>query len=360
MRTLEKIKIAGFKSIKKTEIELDSINVIIGANGSGKSNFISAFKLLERVVSENLQGHVGQQGGASRFLFHGKKVTQKIGMMFDFGQNAYGFNLVPAVEDTLIFGEEWDSYVQYPQGQVLGRGHKESVLRKEATAARTKIPGFVLSYVSSMTLYHFHDTSESASVKGQCPVDDNRFLRPDASNLAAFLFWMKDKFPQNYGRIIESVRLVAPFFRDFVLEPMKNAPSNIKLEWAHKDSEAYFDAYSLSDGTLRFICLMVLLLQPRGHSPSVILLDEPELGLHPFALQVLAETLRKTAQHTQIIMATQSVTLLNQFSAQDVIVAEHDGRESSFHRLEEDKLKDWIGKYSLGELWEMNVFGGKP
>jgi predicted ATPase len=103
MRTLCKVNIQGFKSIADAEIELSDLNILIGANGSGKSNFISAFRLLERILSKRLQLYVGEQGGADRFLFHGTKLTPALELRFEFHQNAYGFRLKPAIGDTLIF-----------------------------------------------------------------------------------------------------------------------------------------------------------------------------------------------------------------------------------------------------------------
>ncbi len=189
-------------------------------------------------------------------------------------------------------------------------------------------------------------------------VDDNRFFRPDAANLPAYLYWLQEKHPLQFRHIEEHIRLIAPFFEQFVLAPSKLNENKIKLEWRQKGSDAYFDAYSLSDGTLRFICLATLLLQP--HPPALILLDEPELGLHPFAIRILAEMLEAAAQRVQVLLATQSVTLLNNFAPQDVIVAENDGRRTTFNRLDAEKLKDWLDDFSLGELWEKNVLGGRP
>jgi predicted ATPase len=189
-------------------------------------------------------------------------------------------------------------------------------------------------------------------------VDDNRFFRPDAANLPAYLYWLQEKHPVQFRYIEEHTRLVAPFFDRFVLAPLKRNEGKIKLEWRHKGSDAYFDGYSLSDGTLRFICLATLLLQP--DPPALILLDEPELGLHPFAIRILAEMLEAASQKVQVILATQSVTLLDNFAPKDIIVAENDGRGSIFKRLDEAELEGWLEDYSIGELWEKNVLGGLP
>ena len=142
-------------------------------------------------------------------------------------------------------------------------------------------------------LYHFHDTSDSARVKQTGDINDNFFLRGDAGNLAAFLFNLKNAFSSHYEIIRGSIRQVVPFFDDFILRPQTDNPNKIRLEWREQGSDYPFLAHQLSDGTLRFICLAALLLQPQP--PSTIVIDEPELGLHPFAIAVLASMMRSAA-----------------------------------------------------------------
>jgi predicted ATPase len=359
MRTLKQLQIEGFKSIAKQELQLTDLNVLVGANGSGKSNLIGVFRLLDRVISKNLQSYVGEQGGADRFLHHGQKVSPYLEIDFRFKQNLYGFRLKPALGDSLIFETERVEYHGFwDWSEPIAIGHRESFLEEAAKNYGNKIPRYVFPAVKNWVVYHFHDTSDSAPPKKIADLDDNRFFRPDGGNLAPFLYSMRLNNETEYRHVVEHVRLVAPFFSDFVIEPSRNNPNKIKLEWRHKDSDAYFDAYSFSDGTLRFICLATLLLQPQV--PSLILIDEPELGLHPLALKILAEMLESASKRTQIILATQSVTLLNNFSPETVIVAENDGSKSTFRRLEAYALKEWLAEYTVGDLWEKNVIGGRP
>lgn len=356
MKTLRKIKIEGFKSIENAEIRLDDLNVVIGANGSGKSNFIGAFGLLERVLSKNLQLYVASE--PDRLLYHGRKKTPALSLDFAFEQNSYGFKL-KAVQDALIFEYERVEYSGiWSYGEPIAIGHKESVLQEAARSYHNKIPQFVFPKVKNLSVYHFHDTSDSSPAKQTCDVADNKFLRSDAENLPAYLYWLQQIHPVNFRHIEEHIRIVAPFFEQFALAPSRLNENKIKLEWKQKDSDAYFDAYSLSDGTLRFICLATLLLQP--NPPALILLDEPELGLHPFAIRILAEMLQSVAQKVQVILATQSVTLLDNFEANDIIVTENNGGKTTFQRLDSEKLSIWLQDFSLGELWEKNVLGGRP
>jgi predicted ATPase len=356
MNTLRKIKIEGFKSIEHAELTLGDLNVVIGANGSGKSNLIGVFRLLERVLSHNLQLYVASE--PDRFLFHGRKTTPTLSLDFAFEKNSYGFKL-KAAQDTLIFENERVEYSGYwSYGEPIAVGHKESKLEEAAASYKNKIPEFVLPKVRDLVVYHFHDTSDTSLAKQTVDVDDNRFFRSNAANLPAYLYLLQQKHPVQFRHIEEHIRLVAPFFESFVLAPSKLNEKKIKLEWRQQGSDGYFDAYSLSDGTLRFICLATLLLQP--DPPALILLDEPELGLHPFAIRILAEMLEAASKPVQVMLATQSVTLLNNFAVENVIVAENDGRKTKFHRLDEEKLKNWLDDYSLGELWEKNVLGGRP
>lgn len=363
---LNRLTVKGFKSIEDSVLDLKRLNVIIGPNGSGKSNLIGVFRFLNSVLAGQLQLYVGERGGPDRLLYHGDKATAKMSFRFDFGSNAYSFILKPAAGDVLIFEEERIYYDGFHRGdhqpigwgKIIGMGHKESALEQEAKAKRGKVSHYVLEAVQNWVVYHFHDTSDSAPAKKTQDIDDNRAFRPDAANLAAFLYWMKLNHPTEYRHVVEHVQLVAPFFEDFLLEPSRNNPNKIKLEWKQKGSDAYFDGFSLSDGTLRFICLATLLLQPS--LPSLILLDEPELGLHPFAITLLAEMIEAAAKRRQVVLATQSVTLLNQFSPEDIIIAEHDGMRTHFRRLAEQDLSNWLDDYSVGDLWEKNVIGGRP
>jgi len=187
---------------------------------------------------------------------------------------------------------------------------------------------------------------------------DYRFLRSDASNLAAFLHHIRINHRDYYDNIISTIQLVAPFFDDFILQPIPLSPDEILLEWKQKGYEQSFKANIFSDGTLRFICLAVLLLQPEP--PAPIFLDEPELGLHPYALSLLADLIRVASQTTQLIVSTQSVSLVNHFAPEDIIVVDREGTRSIFRRLSREEMQEWLDDYSLGELWEKNILGGRP
>ncbi len=363
MSALERIEIKGFKSIREMDLQLGPLNVLIGANGSGKTNFISAFELLNSIVESDLQLFVGQSVGVDGLLYFGQKVTDKMSIHLDFGVNGYKAELVPSAQDTLIFADERCWYHgkghNTPFDVWLGRGgHKETQLHEKAKEQSGRVARHVLRRLKSYQIYHFHDTSTSARVKQPGHIDDNAELRPDASNLAAFLYLLQETQREYYDRIVKTIRLAAPFFDDFRLRPAPRNPDTIKLEWREKGSDAYFNAHSLSDGTLRFICLTTLLLQPT--LPSTILIDEPELGLHPYAITLLASMLQSAANKAQVIASTQSVSLVNQFGPEDIVVVDREGGESKFKHLEMQEIESWLEDYGLGDLWEKNILGGRP
>ncbi|MGH4017808.1 MAG: AAA family ATPase [Pseudonocardiaceae bacterium] len=275
--------------------------------------------------------------------------------------NAYEAELLRGTGDQFVFGAETVSFhgggYERPFEQVIGRGHDESVLLDvvgKSHRARA-LAGFVLEQVSGCRVYHFHDTSEKAPVKQYANGADNVTLQPDAGNLAPFLARMARRSPDAYRRILASVRQVAPFFDDLALEE-EEYHDQIRLRWRQDDT--VFPADALSDGTLRFLCLSTLLLQP--DPPALIVLDEPELGLHPAALRQLADLLHAASKRTQVVIATQSVTLVDQFSLDDLIVVERQDGTSALQRPDRAALEDWLTEYSLGDLWQKSVLGGQP
>jgi predicted ATPase len=362
MSRLENISVQGYKSIRDMSLDLTSLNVLIGANGAGKSNFISLFSLLRAVVTEQLQFSVASHGGAETLFYFGTKNTEKINIELKFGQNGYKCVLSPAVPDTVIFADErcyfYSTRSGQPYNEFLGSGQKESKLKQNAKDA--PVVRYVYNAVKDWRVYHFHDTSYSAPVRKTGKIDDNDKLRTDAANLAAFLYRLQAQHEMQYKMIVNTVRMVAPFFDDFILRPNPLNESTIQLEWKERNSDAYMNAASLSDGTLRFICLATLLQQPATFQPSAILIDEPELGLHPFAINVLAGLLKSASAKRQVIVSTQSVPLVNQFDTENLIVVDREEGQSVFKRLKPETIDNWMTDYGLGELWEKNVLGGRP
>lgn len=363
MRKLEKLTIQGFKSIRDQTLELASLNLLIGANGVGKSNFIGVFKLLHEIVTQNLAAYTTIKGGPDALLHFGRKHTDTLHIDLEFSESGYAHgyfvDVVPTEDNRLVILKEIASYGEGGQRiklnqTVVSTLSDESKLRTHYHQSAQQ----VLCDLESYRIHHFHDTSASAPMKQLCELDDNRYLRANAENLAAYLYWIQQTHPDNFATIEGTVRQIAPFFDRFDLAPSRLNPSRIQLEWKERGRDAFFKASALSDGSLRFICLATLLLQPEP--PRLILLDEPELGLHPAAITVLAAMMSAAASRIQIIAATQSVTLINQFTPEQVWAVEREDGQSVFKQLASEDMSAWSDEYSLGELWEKNIIGARP
>ena len=206
-------------------------------------------------------------------------------------------------------------------------------------------------------MYQFHNTSYTARMRNSWDVYDNRWLKEDAANLAPVLHRLREMDGRSYQRIVDTIRLILPFFSDFELEVEYGS---LLLNWRERNSDLVFSASQASDGMLRVMALVTLLLQPDYALPDVLILDEPELGLHPYAVNIIGGLIRAASESTQVIVATQSTALVDCFEPGDIVVVERDGRSSTFAHLEAESLSEWLEDYSLSELWEKNVIGGRP
>ena len=364
---LDYITIKGFKSIASIEkLALKPVNVVIGANGSGKSNFIEAFSFLHVIREGRLQDYVRSAGGADQLLHFGSKGSDRIEFHISFREevNQYRLLLKPTNDDSLFPAEErvyiWnkEKYLRpLNEGLTPRENGREAGISDDSVK---KIGEWVRLRLELWCLYHVHDTSNTSPMRKTAQLADNASLRPDGANLPAFLYRLQLTQPESYRLIRATIQRVAPFFDDFVLAPDLINANTIRLAWKHKKSDQYFGASALSDGTLRFIVLATLFLQPNELRPSVILVDEPELGLHPYAITLLASLVKQASVATQVILSTQSPLLLDHFQPEDVLVAERVNDATHLARLEPSRLKSWLEDYSLGQLWEKNEFGGRP
>ena len=368
MDRLDGITVLGFKSIRALEdFELRPLNVMIGANGAGKSNFLNLFRMLADLADRRLQLFIRGEGGPDALLFGGRRRTPSLGVAlnFDSGSYRYQFSLEPAA-NAMAFAAEHirPGFPEHVHPAPLGAlptlgggttwagGHSEARLAETGTSV-------VPSLMRRWRVFHFQDVSRMAQVRLLSKARDNLRLKSDAGNLAPFLTFLDKRYPESYRRIVEAVRLTAPFFWDFVHR--QDDGNYVELEWREvNDPETVRGPFQLSDGTLRFICLATLLLQPSHLQPNPILIDEPELGLHPYALTLLAEMLQQASESCQVIVSTQSADLISHFAPEDVVAVDRKGPESVFQRLESKRLSDWLKEYTLGELWNMNILGGRP
>lgn len=351
---MDYIEIEGYKSIRRAKVELGPINILIGANGAGKSNFIGFFEFLNNYSEQKLREYVNLNGGVDRFLFQGRKVTEtiKTNISFDKGKNEYFFELTAGESEFVVTNEgSWEPERELKITRIPNPDPNEDV---ETLGFRAIIEG-----LQNFKTYHFHDTGKNSPFNKDSHIqNDVYFLYQKGGNLAAFLHWIRENHPKVYTRIVRMVQSIAPFFSDFYLQANQNG--YIRLQWTDKYSETIYGVNDFSDGTIRFIALTTLFLQP--DLPATLIIDEPELGLHPNAIEKLAGMIRSAvAKDCQVIVSTQSTDLISSFGPEDIVTVDLADGESHFNRLKPTDLENWLNEYALGDLWKRNIIaGGQP
>ena len=357
------IEIRGYKSIKNQIVKLRPLNILIGGNGVGKSNFISVFSLVRNLYEGTLQNYLIKKGGSDHFLYSGSKITDEIFVSFTFQlesliQNSVEFTLQNGTNS--LFIKELNTGFKASDEKWFKKNYEKNIPESSFSQIKDGQAWYINKLLKDFEVYHFHDTSDTSPIKKGSAINDNRYLKKDGSNLASFLYYLHQKHINHFRRIEKAVQSIAPFFSRFVLEPNKLNPEYVLLEWLENNNyENIFNAHNLSDGTLRFICIATLLLQPEP--PKTIIIDEPELGLHPIAINKLCDLFKMVSENgIQVVISTQSVTLLDNFEVEDIIITERKDNSTVFRRLKADELEISPKEYSLGEIWEKNIIGGLP
>ena len=342
---IDSVFIEGYKSILSQEVKLHSMNILLGGNGVGKSNFLSVFDFFRKIVQSRKYEYAHAQE-ASRLLYMGRKVTDKIRLNFRYSDSW--------LNSMTIDLKDVDSMLRV-RGLFIEENEKAIVDLAEGEDYNIER---LRNLVDQYWIHHFQDTGNKSSYRTSNQVNDNRFLRADGSNLASFLYRIRTEKPNLFRKIEDIIHEVTPSFGCFDLRPDITDEDSIRLTWHPVGEDVPFDEFQLSDGTLRMISLVTLLLQPQ--LPELIIIDEPEIGLHPAAISILADLLKTAAEKKQVIISTQSIDLINHFTPEDIIVADFKNSQSYFKRLNTDELHQWIDDYTLGEMWEKNLFGVQP
>jgi predicted ATPase len=308
------------------------------------------------MMTGNLQIYIGRAGGANSLLYYGAKTTLFIDGRLSFtteaGINSYAFRLIHGAPDTFVFGSEnvtfkATGFSGAPFVEEFGAGHKESRLPHWTDpAAQGSPPAFARGMLSKIRYFQFHDTSNEARIRGMARVDNNRSLFHNAGNVAAVLLRLRHEFPRCYNDVVGRVRTGVPPFRDFVLEPEHD---QVLLEWTDVHRGHRFGPHQLSDGSIRLIALHTLLALPPPMIPAVIIIDEPELGLFPRAIETLVDAIRAASQRSQIILATQSNRLVRYLHAPSVICCAWRAGESTIERLSPADEFLFLDDYTLGD-----------
>ncbi len=386
---LTELRVAGFRSLKDVSLTLGPVTVLIGPNGSGKSNVLTVLKLIPLLRKQSLRSFVARAGGASRLLHYGPQVTtaMRIALHLSAGEASWSYrtdleyspgDALTIVNEAVFAGADRETSWSYRAGD-MPAVVDEASLAKMPILFGSNVPESVLGayllnpslddpkgLIDGMGFFHFHDTSTTSPLRQNASQADSKHLRSDGANLAAYLYRLK-RSASDDGRaawtLLEGVvRRVAPYIKG--LEPDLIAPdspdsSAVRLYWTD-ERDHRFDVHDLSDGTLRAIALFAALTQPPATRPTFLTIDEPELGLHPAALALFAALVRSASAHSQILLATQSPALLDEFTPEEIVVAERDRGETVLKRLDPEQLAGWLDAYSLSELYDKNVLGGRP
>jgi len=364
---LNSFSISGLKSIRElTVLKPENVNILIGANGAGKSNLIFFFEMLSWAVKspDRFKEKVAEWGGANALLFQGSKTTNdiegSISIQTEKGENEYHFRLTSTGGDRLLIAEEKVRFTNPSQGAgkakwvEIGEGSFESKLyEKRSENSTVRIVGDLLRQIF---VYQFHDTSPDAPIRKAWPRNDGTHLKSNGSNLGSFILNLRETSSAHYVRMVKYIREIIPAFDDFEF----TETGAVVLNWREKDTDYLFSSFQASDGTLRFIALVALLSQPIDKLPPVFFIDEPELGLHPQAIIFISGLIKKASTHSQIFVSTQSPKLVSQFEPKEVIVVEKQNGASNYRTLDLNVLEAWMDEFSLGEMWDHNLIGGRP
>jgi predicted ATPase len=359
---IELVKIKNYRSIRSAVVPLKKINLLIGSNGVGKSNFITFFELIEAMFNQQLAAYTLDKGGIDNLLYRGRRVSASFSGLLDFdNKNAFLFEIKPMQSSRGYISRTGDYFNNISDKEKNydkwnWKSWDSNVEESELAQSKLYRAKYLKNYLKSFTVYHFHDTSTHSPMRGDCEINDNAYLRHNGNNLAAFLYGIQISSPKTFKLIENTVKSVAPYFKRFNLRD-DDPFGHIRLEWEEVDTDMYLNGYSLSDGTLRFIALSTLLLQPR--LPEIIIIDEPEIGLHPAAINKLAALIKHASEKSQIIISTQSTSLVNYFEPEDIVAVDRQEGQTVFNRLNSEQLKGWLDDYSLSDLWEKNIIGGQ-
>ena len=372
--SIDYVRIQGFRSLADVELAgIPRAAVLIGANGSGKSNFIRFFEMLSWMLGpRRLAEYVERQGGADDQLHGGNRRTPRlvaeVSLQTETGRNDYRFMLSYAHPDRFLFSEERfrfnsSALPTEARWEYLGSGHQEAEIVRAAQSGEsyrvtTTTARVIVNLLRGCAVYQFHDTSDTSDFKKRWDVEDNDYLRSYGSNLGAVLHRLEREDIKRFELICQHIGRVLPVFDRFQIE---ESYGKVLLRWKAKGTDKTFGAHLTSDGSLRFFALVTLLNLPPEMLPGVILLDEPELGLHPAAITLVGGMIKAIAEERQVIVATQSPLLVDAFGLDEIFVLDLQEGRTEFRKLDPDEYRVWLDdSFTPGELWQKNLLGGRP
>lgn len=372
---IESVRIQGFRSLADVELsELRNANILIGPNGSGKSNFIRFFEMMSWMLrSRRLGEFVARHGGADDQLFEGNRVTPRLeaelALRTDKGRNDYSFALSHAHPDRFIVTREsfrFNAHGYATDAQwnhVPVGGEPEAGIVKFAqspppSGANSTTARVIVHLLTRCQVFQFHDTSNTSNFKKNWDAGDRNFLRTHGGNVAGILLRLENEDIRRFERICGHIRRVLPVFDRFELEEKYG---KVALRWKATGTDKTYGAHLTSDGSLRFFALVTLLNLPLELLPDVVLLDEPELGLHPAAIALVGAMIKALSVERQVIVATQSPLLVDVFDLDDLVVFDLQDGRTTLGRPDAETYRRWLDEgFAPGEIWQKNLIGGRP
>ena len=373
LNCIESLRVKGFRSLADVEIDnMPRATLLIGANGSGKSNLVRFFEMMSWMIrAPRLNGFVQRYGGANDQLFGGSKISlqmeAQLAIRTNCGRNDYRFTLEYAQPDRFQFVDEAFRFTRVGSGaaapwQKLGHGHVEAKIAEvrssdEFVDFNPNAARVLVHLLRRCSAYQFHDTSFNSPFMTACDPTQRNYLFSNGGNLAAILLRLEREYSRRFESICNYIGRCLPNFDRFQIE--ENAKPFL-LQWKAKGMDKTFGPHLTSDGSLRLFALITLLNLPSAMLPDVLLLDEPELGLHPAAIALVGDMIKAFAEERQVIVATQSPLLVDEFDLDEIHVLELTDGRTTIRRHDKKEYLHWLEKYTTGELWRKNLIGGRP
>lgn len=371
------LSISGFRRLHHVRLTLRPLSVIIGANGSGKTSVLDVLSLLASSADGKLSSSLSELSGLASLLTHDRadelrlrismEVASGPALRYSLFLRAQGLAYVireeslldPLAELTHIIATEGKVRYHDPQ---KGDGIDPSWPHNNLETALAQAPKMFPEpeefrrRLASSTFYHVLNVDPRSSVRLPQSLVPASLPGRNGEDLVSCLFYLRETDRSRFEVIEDSLRAAFPGFERLDFPPV--AAGTLSLAWRDRAFSKPLYAHQLSGGTLRFLWLTTLLQSPG--LTALTLLDEPEVSLHPELMSHLADQLREASRRTQIVVATQSDTLIRFLEPSEVVVADvTDDGMTTLTRADQLDLGEWLQDYSMDELWRNGRLGAR-